>query len=53
MNGSSMSSQSEAVLENNLIKRLSENATIPVRGSPFSAGYDLFRFFSFKYQFII
>lgn len=27
------------------IKRLSENATIPVRGSPFSAGYDLFRFF--------
>lgn len=25
MNGSSMSSQSEAVLENNLIKRLSEN----------------------------
>lgn len=26
------------------IKKLSENATTPQRGSPFSAGYDLFRF---------
>ena len=26
------------------IKKLSENATLPERGSPFSAGYDLFRF---------
>lgn len=25
------------------IKKLSENATTPVRGSPYSAGYDLFR----------
>ena len=25
------------------IKKLSENATTPVRGSPNSAGYDLFR----------
>ena len=25
------------------IKKLSENANTPVRGSPYSAGYDLFR----------
>ena len=25
-----------------LVKRLSDNATIPTRGSPFSAGYDLY-----------
>lgn len=28
------------------IKKLSENATTPVRGSPYSAGYDLFRWAS-------
>jgi hypothetical protein len=27
------------------IKKLSENATVPSRGSPSAAGYDLFRYF--------
>jgi len=26
-----------------LVKRLSEKATLPTRGSPLSAGYDLYR----------
>ena len=36
-------STSQMEQETLYIKKLSENATTPVRGSPNSAGYDLFR----------
>lgn len=35
---------------NLLIKRLSDKAKIPTRGSPLSAGYDLYRFDAFSHN---
>lgn len=31
-------------METLYVKKLNENATLPVRGSPLAAGYDLFRY---------
>lgn len=39
-----------APVANLLIKKLSDKATLPTRGSPLSAGYDLYRFVEFAFD---
>jgi hypothetical protein len=41
---SSLAPPTLAPISNLLIKRLSEKAKLPTRGSPLSAGYDLYRY---------